>query len=78
MDRAFQRIRSLMLRGTFYSVPPSCGGKFGGCHRQGKVACFQLGQSKVWTTGKYPTDRIPLYGIWFSDGKGFFHFIIIK
>lgn len=22
MDRAFQRIRSLMLRGTFYSVPP--------------------------------------------------------
>lgn len=23
MDRAFQRIRSLMLRGTFYSVPPS-------------------------------------------------------
>lgn len=25
MDRAFQRIRSLMLRGTFYSVPPSLG-----------------------------------------------------
>lgn len=23
MDRAFQRIRSLMLRGTFYSVPPT-------------------------------------------------------
>lgn len=23
MDRAFQRIRSLMLRGTFYSVPPN-------------------------------------------------------
>lgn len=23
MDRAFQRIRSLMLRDTFYSVPPS-------------------------------------------------------
>ena len=23
MDRAFQRIHSLMLRGTFYSVPPS-------------------------------------------------------
>lgn len=22
MDRAFQRIHSLMLRGTFYSVPP--------------------------------------------------------
>ena len=22
MDRAFQRIRSLMLRDTFYSVPP--------------------------------------------------------
>lgn len=22
MDKAFQRIRSLMLRGTFYSVPP--------------------------------------------------------
>lgn len=22
MDRAFQRSRSLMLRGTFYSVPP--------------------------------------------------------
>jgi len=22
MDRSFQRIRSLMLRGTFYSVPP--------------------------------------------------------
>lgn len=26
MDRAFQRIRSLMLRGTFYSVPPMKGG----------------------------------------------------
>lgn len=25
MDRAFQRIRSLMLRGTFYSVPPMTG-----------------------------------------------------
>lgn len=23
MDRAFQRSRSLMLRGTFYSVPPN-------------------------------------------------------
>ena len=23
MDRAFQRSRSLMLRGTFYSVPPT-------------------------------------------------------
>lgn len=23
MDRAFQRIHSLMLRGTFYSVPPT-------------------------------------------------------
>ena len=23
MDRAFQRIRSLMLRDTFYSVPPN-------------------------------------------------------
>lgn len=23
MDRAFQRIRSLMLRDTFYSVPPT-------------------------------------------------------
>lgn len=23
MDKAFQRIRSLMLRGTFYSVPPN-------------------------------------------------------
>lgn len=25
MDRAFQRIRSLMLRDTFYSVPPTKG-----------------------------------------------------
>lgn len=27
MDRAFQRIRSLMLRDTFYSVPPNMTGE---------------------------------------------------
>lgn len=36
MDRAFQRIRSLMLRGTFYSVPPTSrdetGLSFGLCY----------------------------------------------
>ena len=33
MDRAFQRIRSLMLRGTFYSVPPTCGLYCGACRK---------------------------------------------
>ena len=40
MDRAFQRIRSLMLRGTFYSVPPTFG------HSEGSSYFYSRGYLK--------------------------------
>lgn len=51
MDRAFQRIRSLMLRGTFYSVPPMF------VDGNGEILCYQKADRQVFADFLFVNSR---------------------
>ena len=59
MDRAFQRIRSLMLRGTFYSVPPNLSNKYLSANKD-YITELGLKKSSAWL--------IPTHSIIYSNG----------